>query len=130
LYTAVTRSIRITVTPSFLEEESSVERGRFVWAYTIEIANLGSEAVQLLARHWEITDDSGHVEEVDGPGVVGEQPVIQPGGAFTYTSGAPLPTASGTMVGSYRMSDGSGREFDVAIPAFVLDSPHARRTVH
>jgi ApaG protein len=130
LYSAVTRQIRVTVTPSFLEEESSVERSRFVWAYTIEIANLGSEVVQLLARHWEITDANGHVEEVDGPGVVGEQPVIPPGAAFTYTSGAPLPTASGIMVGTYRMTDGAGREFDVAIPAFALESPHARRTVH
>jgi ApaG protein len=130
VYSAVTRSIRITVTPSFLPEQSSVERGRYVWAYTIEIANLGTEPVQLLARHWEITDANGHTEEVDGPGVVGEQPVIPPGSAFTYTSGAPLPTASGTMVGSYTMADRSGRQFAVAIPAFALESPHGKRTVH
>lgn len=130
VYRATTRSIRVTVTPNFLEEESSADRGRFVWAYTIEIVNLGAEPVQLLARHWEITDANGNHQEVNGPGVVGEQPLIEPGGAFTYTSGAPLSTPSGLMVGRYTMEGPEGERFEVDIPAFPLDSPHARRVLH
>jgi ApaG protein len=130
VYRATTRSIRITVTPNFMEAESSVDRGRYVWSYTIEIANLGLDAVRLLSRHWEITDANGNVQEVDGPGVVGEQPLIEPGGAFTYTSGAPLPTPSGIMVGHYTMRDTGGECFDVDIPAFALESPHVQRTLH
>jgi ApaG protein len=130
VYRALTRSIRVTVTPSFLEAESSSDRGRYVWSYTIEIANLGLDPVQLVSRHWEITDANGKLQEVDGPGVVGEQPLIEPGGAFTYTSGAPLSTPSGIMVGRYTMKAASGACFDVDIPAFPLDSPHVRRTLH
>jgi ApaG protein len=120
----------VTVTPNFLEEESAADRDQFVWAYTIEIANLSAEPVQLLARHWEIRDANGRLQEVDGPGVVGEQPLIEPGGAFTYTSGAPLSTPSGMMLGSYTMEGAAGERFDVEIPAFPLDSPHATRTLH
>jgi ApaG protein len=130
LYRATTRSIRVTVTPNFLEEESSADNSRFVWAYTIEIVNLGLAPVQLLARHWEITDSNGLRQEVDGPGVVGEQPLIEPGGAFTYTSGAPLGTPSGIMLGRYTMEGPFGERFDVDIPAFPLDSPHATRVIH
>lgn len=125
MYRAMTRSVRVTVTPNFLEHESSTERGRFVWAYTIEIVNLGPAPVQLLTRHWEITDANGVRQEVDGAGVIGEQPLIEPGAAFTYTSGAPLSTPSGLMVGRYRMEGPSGERFDVEIPAFPLESPHA-----
>lgn len=130
MYTAVTRDIQVTVMPQFVAERSDPDEGRFFWAYTIEITNLGSEAVQLTARCWIITDGVGLVEEVRGPGVVGEQPVIQPGEAFRYTSGCPLSTPSGVMVGSYRMVDPSGAGFDVEIPAFSLDSPFALRTLN
>ena len=130
MYTAVTRDIQITVMPQFVADRSEPEEGQFFWAYTIEITNLGRERVQLIARHWIITDGNGVVEEVQGPGVVGEQPVIQPGESFRYTSGCPLNTPSGIMVGSYRMLDAEGHPFDVDIPAFSLDSPFAKRVLN
>lgn len=130
MYIAVTRDIQITVMPQFVAERSEPEEGRFFWAYTIEITNLGRETVQLTARHWIITDGNGITEEVQGPGVVGEQPVIPPGESFRYTSGCPLTTPSGIMVGTYRMVDTSGRPFEVDIPAFSLDSPFAKRVLN
>lgn len=129
-YEAVTRQIRVQVRPQFIASESDPDDGRFFWAYTIEIANEGRQTVQLRSRYWHITDETGHVEEVRGPGVVGEQPVLEPGGSFTYTSGCPLKTPSGIMVGHFTFASGSGETFDVAVPAFSLDSPHARRAVH
>ena len=104
MYEAVTRDIRVRVTPQYLEEESSPDEGHFFWAYTIEITNEGSETVQLRSRHWRITDADGRTEEVRGPGVVGETPVLEPGASFRYTSGCPLATPSGIMVGSYQMT--------------------------
>lgn len=129
-YEAVTKSIRVRVVPLYSEEQSSPEEGYYFWTYSVEIANLGSESVQLKSRVWRITDASGRVEEVRGPGVVGQTPVIPPGQSFSYTSGCPLPTPSGIMVGSYQMSGAGGRLFDVAIPAFSLDSPFAVRIVN
>ena len=130
MYTAVSNKIKITVRPKYLEEQSEPDEGRYFWAYTIEIANIGDRTVRLTHRHWRITDANGRQEEVRGPGVVGEQPRLQPGEAFTYTSGCPLTTPSGIMVGTYRMVDDDGRAFDVAIPAFSLDSPHVKRSVN
>jgi ApaG protein len=130
MYTAVTRNIQVTVFPEFMPDRSDAERGQFFWAYTIEIANLGPTLVQLIARHWLITDAHGKIEEVQGLGVVGEQPVLKPGESFRYTSGCPLPTPSGIMAGSYRMTDENGVAFDVTIPAFSLDSPGASRTLN
>jgi ApaG protein len=130
MYTAVSNKIKITVRPKYLEEQSEPEEGRYFWAYTIEIANVGDRTVQLTHRHWRITDSNGRQEEVRGPGVVGEQPRLQPGEAFTYTSGCPLTTPSGIMVGTYRMVDEDGGAFEVAIPAFSLDSPHAKRLLN
>jgi ApaG protein len=130
MYEAVTRGIRVRVTPQYLEEESSPEDDRFFWAYTIDISNEGSETVQLRSRHWRITDADGRTEEVRGPGVVGQTPVLQPGTAFRYTSGCPLGTPSGMMVGTYQMTTETGELFSVAIPAFSLDSPHARRSLN
>jgi ApaG protein len=130
MYTAITRDIQITVMPQFMAERSEPEEGQFFWAYTIEITNLGRETVQLTARHWIITDGNGVTEEVQGPGVVGEQPVIPPGESFRYTSGCPLTTPSGIMVGTYRMLDASGQPFEVDIPAFSLDSPFAKRVLN
>jgi ApaG protein len=129
-WTAVTRAIRVTVTPRYLAAESDPEEDRYVFAYTVEIVNEGEETVRLIARHWRITDGRGRTEEVRGPGVVGEQPTLGPGQSFTYPSGAPLPTPSGIMVGDYHMMTDAGQPFDVAIPAFALESPHAVRTLH
>jgi ApaG protein len=130
MYTAVTRSIEVTVTPRFLPERSSPGEGHYFWAYTIEITNNGAETVQLKTRHWRITDASGRVQEVRGPGVVGEQPRLAPGESFEYTSGVPLPTPSGFMAGSYRMVTEQGEPFDIEIPAFSLDSPEPKRTIN
>jgi ApaG protein len=124
MYQATTRAIQVTVTPAYQEEQSSPGENRYVWAYHIRIENHGSETVQLLNRYWHITDSLGHVEEVRGPGVVGEQPVLRPGEAYEYTSGCPLSTPSGIMVGSYEMQNADGSQFEVDIPAFSLDSPH------
>ena len=130
MYTAVSNKIKVTVRPKYLEEQSEPDESRYFWSYTIEIANDGDRTVQLTHRHWQITDANGRSEEVRGPGVVGEQPKLKPGDAFSYTSGCPLRTPSGVMVGTYRMVDESGQAFDVAIPAFSLDSPHARRVLN
>jgi ApaG protein len=130
MYEAVTHDIRVRVAPQYLEEESSPDESRYVWAYTIDIVNEGSETVQLRTRHWRITDATGRTEEVRGPGVVGETPVLEPGASFRYTSGCPLPTPSGIMVGSYQMTTESGERINVAIPAFSLDSPHGKRSVN
>lgn len=124
MYQATTRAIQVTVTPAYQEEQSSPGENRYVWAYHIRIENHGSETVQLLNRYWHITDSLGHVEEVRGPGVVGEQPVLRPGEAYEYTSGCPLSTPSGIMLGSYEMQNADGSQFEVEVPAFSLDSPH------
>jgi ApaG protein len=130
MYEAVTHGIRVSVIPQYLEEESSPDERRYVWAYTIDIINEGSETVQLRTRHWRITDAAGRTEEVRGPGVVGETPVLEPGTSFRYTSGCPLSTPSGIMVGSYHMTTEAGGRIEVAIPAFSLDSPHTTRSVN
>jgi ApaG protein len=130
MYEAVTHGIRVRVEPQYLEEQSSPEEGHFFWAYTIEIANEGNTTVQLKTRHWRITDTNGRTEEVRGPGVVGKMPVLGPGQSFTYTSGCPLGTPSGIMVGSYQMQLEDGRLINVAIPAFSLDSPFVVRNVN
>jgi ApaG protein len=128
MYRSTTRSIQVTVEPNFVEAESA--DGRYFWSYAIEIANLGKEVVQLRSRHWRITDGNGKIEEVKGAGVVGKQPVLKPGEKFSYTSGCPLPTTSGIMVGSYQMQTDKGELFNIAIPAFSLDLPDVRRTVN
>ena len=130
MYQAVTHSVRVTVEPAFDPERSEPEESRFFWRYSIEIANLGDKTVTLKERHWRITDAAGRQQEVRGPGVVGEQPTLKPGEAFRYTSGCPLTTPSGMMVGEYRMVGEDGRSFEVAIPAFSLDSPHGGRTLN
>lgn len=111
MYTAVTDSIQVTVMPAFMAERSDPDEGQYFWAYTIEIVNRGTRMVQLIARHWLITDGNGKVEEVQGLGVVGEQPVLQPGESFRYTSGCPLTTPTGIMAGTYRMTDETGSSF-------------------
>jgi len=125
-YQAETDGVVVRVTPTFLSQQSDPDEGRWVCAYAVEIENLRDGPVQLLTRHWIITDALGRTEEVRGPGVVGEQPVIAPGKAHAYSSGCPLGTPSGMMVGSYGMIDASGAVLEVAIPAFSLDSQRPR----
>jgi len=130
MYRTVTRNIAVSVTPRYLSERSSPDNGYFFWAYEVEISNLGSETVQLKTRHWKITDAHGRLQEVKGAGVVGETPVLGPGESFEYTSGVPLPTPSGFMVGSYGMVTETGESFDIEIPAFSLDTAQAQRTIN
>jgi len=130
MYRAVTRNIEVKVTPRFLPERSSHEKSYFFWSYTIEISNNGQETVQLKTRHWRITDAFGRIQEVRGAGVVGEEPVLEPGKSFEYTSGVPLPTPSGFMAGTYGMVSGKGERFNIEIPAFSLDSPDTKRTIN
>ncbi len=129
MYRAVTRKIEVTVTPRFLPDRSSPASGYFFWAYTIDIVNGSDETVQLKTRHWRITDAHGRLQEVKGPGVVGEEPVLKPGESYEYTSGVPLPTPSGFMEGSYGMITDDGRPFDIDIPAFSLDAPHSGKRI-
>jgi len=140
-YTQTTRGITVSVASFFLEDQSAPEEGRFVWAYRVTIANEGGETVQLLRRTWRITDGRGRTQLVQGEGVIGAQPVIEPGESFEYTSGTPLDTPSGFMSGHYHMvahgagpavalAGAPGDPFDVVIPAFSLDSPHEAGRIH
>ena len=122
---ALTRGIRVQVRSIFVPERSNAELGRWFFAYTVRIANESDERAQLVSRHWIISDSHGREEEVQGPGVVGEQPVLDPGDAFEYTSACPLPTPFGTMRGTYQMMSSSGERFDVEIAAFALHEPFA-----
>tara|TARA_E500000305_G_scaffold74204_1_gene59955 strand:- start:1942 stop:2334 length:393 start_codon:yes stop_codon:yes gene_type:complete len=125
VYSETTGSIRVFVQPHYLPDHSDPEEHRFVWAYKVKIENLGNEEVRLHARHWEITDALGRQQKVDGPGVVGEQPVIGPGESFEYTSGTPLGTPSGFMSGHYDMTGPDGHIFTVSVPSFSLDLPES-----
>lgn len=130
-YAKTTRDVRVSVRSFYLEDQSKPETSHFVWAYRVKIENTGAATVQLLRRTWRITDARGRTQLVQGSGVIGEQPVMGPGENFEYTSGTPLETPSGFMVGTYHMvMTGSGEAFDVAIPAFSLDSPHQGGRVH
>jgi ApaG protein len=124
MYSATTRDIKITVKPVFLEDQSSPAENHYVWAYHVRIENLGARTVRLRARHWKITDAFGRLQEVKGAGVVGEQPLLEPGQSFEYTSGTPLGTPTGIMSGTYMMETTDGARFDAVVPAFSLDSPH------
>jgi ApaG protein len=130
MYRATTNAIEVIVTPRYLAERSSPDNGYYFWAYTIEITNRGSQTVQLKSRHWKITDAHGRLQEVRGAGVVGEQPVLKPGESFEYTSGVPLPTPSGFMLGTYSMATPTGETFEIEIPAFSLDSEGGRPTIN
>ena len=124
MYSHTSQDIRITVEPYYLDDQSSPSDDHYVWAYHVKIENVGGATVQLINRYWRITDANGQMQEVRGAGVVGEQPVLDPGESFEYTSGTPLGTPSGIMVGTYEMETRNGDRFDVEIPAFSLDSPH------
>ncbi|MFW2436639.1 MAG: Co2+/Mg2+ efflux protein ApaG [Parvibaculales bacterium] len=130
MVTATTRDISVTVETSYLEKQSDPDEQYFVWAYRITIANHSNQTVQLLSRHWKISDGQGRVQEVRGEGVIGEQPILEPGANYTYSSGTPLQTPSGFMHGSYQMQSDDGERFDVDIPAFSLDSPHDSPQLH
>ena len=130
VYEQETRGVTVRVTPSFLPDQSSRERGRYVWAYTVEIENRGAAEIQLVSRHWIITDALNRTEEVKGAGVVGEQPELKPGEAYRYASACPLSTPSGMMRGSYHMVTPEGDAFDVAVPQFSLDLPDAKKRLN
>jgi len=130
MYRAVTRQIEVSVTPRFMQERSSPSNGYYFWSYTIDIANRGTETVQLKTRHWRITDANGRRQDVRGAGVVGEEPVLKAGESFEYTSGVPLPTPSGFMAGVYGMVSASGENFEIEVPAFSLDSGNSKRTIN
>ncbi|MEM8931371.1 MAG: Co2+/Mg2+ efflux protein ApaG [Acidobacteriota bacterium] len=121
---AVTRGIRVRVESMFDEQRSDPASNQWFFLYTVTVSNESDGAVQLLSRHWVVRDERGGEEDVRGPGVVGEQPVILPGSSFEYTSGCPLQAATGTMEGSYRMVDADGESFDVEIAPFVLSEPY------
>ena len=127
---ATTRDITVSVETAFIEKDSDPDNQYFVWAYRISIENKGADTVQLMSRHWVITDAQGRVQEVNGAGVVGEQPVLPPGAKYSYASGTPLQTPSGFMRGTYAMRLDDGKEFDIEIPAFSLDSPHEHKQLH
>ena len=129
-YEETTQAIKVIVQPFYLDDQSDPDEGHFVWAYHVRIENNGNRTVQLLTRHWRITDSQGNTQEVLGDGVVGEQPVLDPGESFEYTSGTPLATPSGIMAGTYQMVSEGGDRFDVVIPAFSLDSPHHSTRIH
>lgn len=130
MYRALTRDIEVTVEPYYLEEQSDPDDSRYVWGYRIIIANHSGLAVRLMTRYWHITDENGQVDEVSGPGVIGEQPLLNPGDTYEYSSGCPLDTPSGVMFGHYSMEAEGGETFDVAIPAFSLNSPGLVRTLN
>ncbi|MBX4955019.1 Co2+/Mg2+ efflux protein ApaG [Rhizobium lentis] len=130
MYRALTRDIEVVVEPFYLEEQSDPEDDRYVWGYRIVISNNSGVAVRLVNRYWNITDQNGVVDEVTGPGVVGEQPRLSPGDSYEYSSGCPLDTPSGLMFGHYQMETDEGELFDVDIPAFSLDSPGLLRVLN
>ncbi len=123
MYTKTTKSINITVSTYYLEEQSEPEENHYFWAYQVTINNMGEETVKLKNRYWKIIDSNGTKQEVMGEGVVGEQPTLNPGEKFEYTSGTPLYTPSGFMEGYYEMETKNGNKFDVSIPLFSLDIP-------
>ncbi len=130
MYERITRGIKVIVRPKYLDGQSKPEEGHYVWAYTVTIENHGRDTATLRTRYWKITDANGQVQEVRGAGVVGEQPVLKPGDSYTYTSGCPLKTSSGFMVGAYQMQLVDGSFFNVEIPAFSLDSPHEKHAIN
>ena len=130
MYSKTTKKINITVKPYYLEDQSEPEDQHFVWAYQVTIDNQSNEKVQLINRYWKIVDSNGSEQEVRGEGVVGEQPILNPGEKFEYTSGTPLSTPSGFMGGHYGMETNEGKKFDAIIPQFSLDSPFIKNNLN
>ena len=124
MYAAVTRNIKIEVEPTYMQDQSDPEQNYYFFAYRVRISNQGQDKVQLLSRHWIITDGFGQIEEVVGPGVIGQQPTLKPGEVFEYSSFCPLTTPTGSMQGTYVMADAKGSQLEVQIPLFVLCEPN------
>lgn len=121
----ITRNMKISVSTEYIESRSDPKSGYYFFSYTVTLTNQGPETIQLLARHWLVTDSTNRTEQIRGLGVVGEQPIIKPGESYTYTSFCPLPTPFGTMEGSYQVINQEGEEFDLIIPIFTLAHPHS-----
>ena len=130
MFEKTTNGVRIIVRPEYRADQSDPDQGYYVWAYHVTIRNEGRQAVTLKTRHWRVTDGRGRVQEVRGAGVVGEQPRLEPGESFEYTSGTPLSTPGGFMTGAYQMQLDDGSMMEVEIPLFSLDLPERRRRVH
>lgn len=130
MFKATTHGITVNVLPVYIDERSDPESSHYFWAYRISIENQSGKTVQLLSRYWHITDGAGNVEEVRGDGVVGEQPILIDGETYNYTSGCPLKTPTGIMVGTYLMTDNDGNRFDIDIPAFPLDLPDIQPSIN
>ena len=130
MYSKTTNGVTVTVTPYFLDDQSSPQEGHFVWAYQVNITNSGDTSIKLNHRNWLIIDANGKVINVQGEGVVGEFPIIKPGETFEYTSGTPLKTNSGIMQGFYLVSHQDGKKMKIDIPTFSLDSPYNKKNLH
>jgi len=130
MYSLTTNNIKISVESFYLDEESEPDENLYIWGYHVKIENNGNKSIKLCRRHWEITDSLGRSQTVDGTGVVGETPIIPPGKSYEYTSGTPLVTPSGIMMGDYSMSTLEGAKFKVKVPAFSLDSPYEQKRYH
>ncbi len=124
LYEEITEGVRIRVRPKFMHDESEPARNKFMWSYTVEVENESDRTWTIVRRHWMIVDAAGRCQAVDGDGVIGQTPTLEPGERFSYTSGAPLSAPSGMMSGSYDMQDNEGDELSAIIPVFSLDSPY------
>lgn len=129
-YQATTQGVSVSVNPHYLEDQSEPENGQFTWAYRVQIENVGTQTVQVLTRHWKITNTKGESHEVIGDGLVGQKPVLEPGQTFEYTSGTPLTTPSGFMSGCFHVIAEDGILFEVTVPAFALDTPRAAKAIH
>ena len=130
MYSKTTNGVTVTVTPYFLDDQSSPQESHFVWAYQVNIKNSGNSSIKLNRRNWLIIDANGKIINVQGEGVVGEFPTIEPGESFEYTSGTPLKTNNGIMQGFYLVSQDNGEKLKIDIPAFSLDSPYNKKNVH
>ena len=130
MYSKTTNDVTVTVTPYFLDDQSSPQEIHFVWAYQVNITNSGNKSIKVSQRNWLIIDANGKVINVQGEGVVGEFPIIEPGQTFEYTSGTPLETNSGIMQGFYLVSQDNGEKLKIDIPTFSLDSPYDKKKVH
>jgi ApaG protein len=129
-YTKITKNIRVSVKTDFLSDQSDVENKLWVWSYHILIENNGNNTVQLVDRYWKITDETGHVKEVNGSGVIGRQPSIKPGESFEYSSGTPLNKPSGFMFGNYKMINEKNESFFIDVPIFSLDIPSIKKILN
>mgnify|MGYP001440087474 CR=1 FL=1 len=130
MYSKTTKGVTVTVTPYFLDDQSSPQEGHYVWAYQVNIKNSSANTIKLNRRNWVIIDANGKIMNIQGEGVVGEFPILHPGESFEYTSGTPLKTTNGFMQGFYLMSQKNGDQLKIDIPTFSLDSPYDQKKLH